>query len=185
MLNKKRKQKLGTFMCLILRHNPKEFNLEFDELGFCSIESLLKSINNQERWKDISLQDLNEVVTDCEKQRYEINNSMIRATYGHSFMKVYYEESKPPHFLYHGTHKGVVDKILIEGIKSMDRQYVHLSETTHFASLAGKRRGELVLLKVNTVKAESKGIKFYYAGNEVWLSSFVPKECIEEVVGNE
>ncbi|MNC50401.1 RNA 2'-phosphotransferase [compost metagenome] len=60
----------------------------------------------------------------------------------------------------------------------MGRQYVHLSEGIHFASLAGSRRGKLVLLTVDTVKAAELGVTFYYAGNEVWLAGPVPPACI-------
>lgn len=46
----------------------------------------------------------------------------------------------------------------------MNRQYVHLSATTKFATLAGKRRGELVLVVVDAQKAYEAGVKFYPAG---------------------
>ncbi len=59
----------------------------------------------------------------------------------------------------------------------MNRQYVHLSEGTHFATLAGSRRGELVILKINTSRAKAAGIVFHYAGNEVWLADHVPAVC--------
>lgn len=66
---------------------------------------------------------------------------------------------------------------MADGLKPMGRQYVHLSESTHFASLAGRRKGELVMLKVDSLKAVAEGIPFYYAGNEVWLAEWVPWEC--------
>ncbi len=58
----------------------------------------------------------------------------------------------------------------------MRRQYVHLSEGLHFATLAGKRRGELINLTIDTEKASHAGVVFYYAGNEVWLVDAVPAE---------
>lgn len=63
----------------------------------------------------------------------------------------------------------------------MGRQYVHLSEGLHFASLAGRRRGELVLLAIDTVKAAGSGVTFYYASNEVWLAGPIPADCIAEL----
>ncbi|KTD85086.1 hypothetical protein UQ64_22010 [Paenibacillus etheri] len=60
----------------------------------------------------------------------------------------------------------------------MGRQYVHLSEGTHFASLAGSRRGKLILLTVDTISAGQMGVTFYYAGNEVWLADPIPPSCL-------
>ncbi|MNT81722.1 RNA 2'-phosphotransferase [compost metagenome] len=61
----------------------------------------------------------------------------------------------------------------------MNRKYVHLSESTEFATLAGQRRGQLVMIRVNTTKAVNDGVKFYYAGNEVWLSEFIDSKYLE------
>lgn len=66
--------------------------------------------------------------------------------------------------------------ILKQGLRPMKRQYVHLSEGLHFATLAGKRRGELMILAIDTEKASRAGVVFYYAGNEVWLADAVPAE---------
>jgi putative RNA 2'-phosphotransferase len=60
----------------------------------------------------------------------------------------------------------------------MDREYVHLSEGESFASLAGSRHGELVLLEIDTKKAREKKVKFYYAGNEVWLADYIAPEFL-------
>ncbi|MDD9271589.1 hypothetical protein PUT07_31490 [Paenibacillus sp. MAHUQ-63] len=53
-----------------------------------------------------------------------------------------------------------------------------MSEGLHFAMLAGRRRGELVILCINLAKARSAGVNFYYAGNEVWLADAVPAQFI-------
>lgn len=61
----------------------------------------------------------------------------------------------------------------------MERQYVHLSEGTHFASLAGSRRGKLILLTVDTIRAGQMGVTFYNAGNKVWLAGHIPPSCLK------
>lgn len=78
--------------------------------------------------------------------------------------------------LYHGTNVQAAPVILKQGLRPMRRQYVHLSEGLHFATLAGKRRGELIILAIDTEKASQAGVVFYYAGNEVWLADAVPAE---------
>ncbi|MNO03317.1 RNA 2'-phosphotransferase [compost metagenome] len=42
--------------------------------------------------------------------------------------------------------------------------------------MAGSRRGELVILQVDTEHARKAGTTFYFAGNEVWLADRVPAE---------
>jgi putative RNA 2'-phosphotransferase len=169
--------KLSKLMSKILRHAPLKFGLLLDSVdGSCEVADLLQVIRGQSGWSELSLPDLEEVVERCEKHRFEIIGSRIRARYGHSHDKVSYPAGVPPMVLYHGTNAQAAPKILEQGLRPMQRQYVHLSEGLHFATLAGKRRGELVILNIDTVKASRAGIKFYYAGNEVWLADTVPAE---------
>lgn len=55
----------------------------------------------------------------------------------------------------------------------MGRKYVHLSESLEFAILAGKRRGKLVILEVDTEKALANQVKFYKANHGVWLTNLI------------
>lgn len=181
MMNKKKRDKCSKFMSLILRHKPQEFGVVLDEEGYCPIDDLLMVFQSDDYWKEATKEDVLQIIGECPKQRYEMKGKMVRARYGHSAQKIDYEMSKPPAFLFHGTYEGAVDSIFREGLKKMNRKYVHLSETTHFASLAGKRRGSFVLLKVDCSMAYLLGVNFYYAGNEVWLSDDIPDSCIERV----
>lgn len=177
-MNKEQEQKLSKFMSLILRHDPYKFGVELDREGYCSLQDLLSAITDEKRWSHVTINDIRQAVKNCEKQRYEIFDDRIRARYGHSVQKVEYQEKTPPSFLYHGTSVNTLPLLKESGIKSMSRQYVHLSETTHFASLAGKRKGELLLVKVDTQKALEQNVKFYYANGEVWLADYIPSNCI-------
>ena len=181
-MNKKKQNKLSVFMTKILRHNPELFNITLDEQGFCDIGSLIDSITKENFFRETTIEDVVEVVRDCSKQRFEINSNdnKIRARYGHSCKKINYKEQTPPSLLYHGTGKTYISQIMKEGLKSMSRQYVHLSETTDFASLAGRRKGDLQLLKIDTVRARQMKVSFFYVGNEVWLSSDIPSCCISK-----
>jgi len=170
--------KLSKMMTKLLRHTPKEFGLVLDPKdGSCPLSALLKAINAQPRWSWVKQEDIERVVRNSDKQRFDIENGRIRARYGHSYDKIEYTAGEPPAVLYHGTNKYSLPSILKEGISPMGRQYVHLSESTHFASLAGSRRGELAILKVDTQQAGQWGVQFYHAGGEVWLADEVPREC--------
>jgi putative RNA 2'-phosphotransferase len=178
MLNSKQEESLSKFMSKILRHAPEQFGLELDHEGYCDIQDLLGGIKPEKRWSYVSEADIIQVVENCPKQRYEIVNGYIRANYGHSMGRLDYKESTPPTILYHGTNTKVINKILDEGIKPMGRKYVHLSDTLEFATLAGKRRGELVILEVDTVRALDNNVKFYVANNGVWLADYVPPQYL-------
>ena len=165
-------------MSKILRHTPKEFGLTLDPAdGSCPLHRLTKVIQAQPRWGWVTTEDIRQVVAHSDKQRFEISGDRIRARYGYSHDKVQYPPGTPPSRLFHGTNTQALSSILQEGLRSMNRQYVHLSEGTHFASMAGSRRGELVMLSVDTRQAEQAGVVFYFAGNEVWLADFVPASC--------
>ncbi|WP_379154342.1 RNA 2'-phosphotransferase [Paenibacillus sp. sgz5001063] len=179
MLNQAAEVSLSKFMTKLLRHTPAEYGLLLDpEDGSCLLDDLLSVITAAPKWTEISEEDIRQVVRNSEKQRFSIEGERIKARYGHSHAKLAYEPGTPPEVLYHGTHTTAMSAILKEGLQPMGRQYVHLSEGLHFASLAGSRRGKLVLLTVDTVKAAHMGVTFYYAGNEVWLAEPVPPACI-------
>ncbi|OCT11087.1 RNA 2'-phosphotransferase [Paenibacillus pectinilyticus] len=180
MLLSKQEESLSKFMSKMLRHTPEQFGLVLDHEGFCHIQELLSAIRSEVRWSNIQVEDITQVVRNCSKQRYEIVNDYIRANYGHSVDRLTYQESKPPSILYHGTNTKVVDTILSAGIKPMGRKYVHLSESLEFATLAGKRRGELVILEVDGEAAFANGVKFYVANHGVWLADLVPARYLSK-----
>jgi len=176
-------ERLGSFMCLLLRHNPKKYNLKMDEFGNTDILSLLDKIHSKPKWKTVTLDDIQKIVDNDNKKRYEISKQLIRARYGHSF-PVQHDNKKGtlPAYLYHGTNVNALSLILNSQIETMKRDKVHLSETTHFATLAGKRKGQLVLLKIDTKLAVASGTEFVYADDEVWLSTPIPASCISEII---
>lgn len=187
MLNQAMEHSLSKLMSKILRHSPGEFGVVLDpEDGSCPVASLMEAIQAQPKWSGITQDDIEQVVRNSEKQRFAIDGGRIRARYGHSHDRVQYTAGEPPAILYHGTNKKALASILMEGLNSMNRQYVHLSEGTHFATLAGSRRGELVILQIDTLKAKQAGVVFYFAGNEVWLADRVPPDsCSVKPVAKE
>ena len=64
---------------------------------------------------------------------------------------------------------------------AMFRHFVHFSEDAETAKLVGDRKkGETILLIIDTELAQSKGIKFYIGNEKVWLSDSIPAEFIRE-----
>lgn len=156
-----------------LRHSPQTFGLQLDSEGWADLQAFLNAMG-------ITRDKLDSIIANMDKKRLEIAGDKIRAFYGHSFPnKVQKIESQPPDILYHGTSSFVAHVIGKEGIKPMDRQYVHLSTKPQTAEIVGKRRdNNPVILKINAKKAFQDGIKFYFGNEDVWLADFIPPEYI-------
>ena len=164
-----------------LRHAPWEYELELDEQGFVPIAQLLHALNESNEYdREIVQSDLEDIIATSEKKRHEIVGDKIRALYGHTVPQVIKKEPcVPPAVLYHGTTHKALPQILEDGLKPMQRQYVHLSVDVDTATHVGKRRDpEPVILKIDTDAAQKAGIQFFIGNDKVWLCDRVPKECI-------
>lgn len=152
----------------VLRHDPESVGIVLDSAGWTDVDKLLVAMK-------LSRSELEEVVANNNKKRFEFDSTgkLIRASQGHSVdVELEYEPLDPPKYLWHGTNKGVLTKILNEGLKKMDRHHVHLSESFETAITVGARKGSPVVVRV---WAEAmKGFKFYKSTNEVWLVDSVP-----------
>lgn len=174
--------KLSKEISYALRHKPEEYNLSLDEEGYVFINDLLNSINSKKHYsKTITIDDIYEVIRISDKKRLDINNDMIRALYGHSVETVIQkEEAIPPDVLYHGTTHKAIELIMNEGLKSMNRQYVHLSTDIETAKLVGSRRdNNPIVIKIDAKKAYENGLNFYYGNDNVWLSNELPPKYLE------
>lgn len=174
-MEEKFKTKKSIYLSYLLRHNPSAGNLVLDNAGWANVKAVLAALN-------ISYEDLVEIVETDEKGRYEFNqsNTFIRACQGHSInVDLGLEERKPPEILLHGTGWKSVHNILREGIKPMNRQYVHLSTDFYTAFNVGKRHDEnIMVFKIMAGEMYRNGYKFYLSHNNIWLTKEVPFKYI-------
>ena len=170
--------KISKFISLVLRHKPEEINTKLTNDGYCNIDVLIKGV--REKFNiDFTLQDLERIVAEDNKQRYSFKDNMIRANQGHSInVNLGLTEKIPNDILFHGTALKVIDKIYKEGIKKQSRQYVHLSSDVDTAVKVAVRHGEPVVLTINTKAMYNDGYKFYLSANGVWLTDYVPPKYI-------
>lgn len=171
-------------MAYALRHHPDEFGLTFDQEGWVSTDDLLAALRRRRsEWRQLQLSDLQAVIAQSEKKRYEIQDGKIRAYYGHSVaQKVEREHSVPPSALYHGTTPHAYKKIQKDGLKPMGRQYVHLSEDQETARQVALRRTDRpVILQVMARDASDAGIHFYSGNDKVWLADPILPAFIQVV----
>lgn len=174
--------KLSVFISLVLRHKPDAAHITLDEHGWANVDELLAGINDTGRKIDMEI--LEELVRTDNKQRYSFNEdkTRIRANQGHSIpVDVELEEKKPPHFLYHGTADRFLKSIMAEGLKPINRLYVHLSKDEETAVKVGKRHGNPVVLKISAEEMYHDGTKFYLSQNGVWLTKYIEKKYIQMV----
>jgi putative RNA 2'-phosphotransferase len=88
----------------------------------------------------------------------------------------------PPDILYHGTSRRNLLSIMKQGLKSMGRQYVHLSTDIDAATAVGKRRNERpAILRINSKTAYDDGVLFYKGSDTIWLSENVLSRYLEIV----
>ena len=161
----------GKQLSFLLRHDK---NYKFDEHGYRTVQDLIDNYG-------YSIEELDSIVETNDKKRYEYNEdkSLIRARQGHSVnVDVDLKEMVPPDILYHGTTTRFYSTILKEGIKKMNRQYVHLSDNYTTAVSVGSRHGSAIVLTIDAKKMTNDGCKFYLSNNGVWLTDYVKPDYI-------
>lgn len=170
--------KLSKFMSLVLRHDPDAAGLSLDAEGGVPVEALLEGLRRKFPW--VTPADLATVMSDGSKPRFEITDGRIRARWGHSTEdRIAYPPAEPPEVLFHGTARHAVPVILRDGLKSMTRQYVHLSRDVETARRVGSRHDrEPVILTVRARDAWRAGVVFHGPDPAIWLAALVPAEWI-------
>lgn len=165
--------RLSKKLAYILRHNPKEFGITLDSEGYASLDEILEELG-------VTKSDVLEVIEKSGKRRFEIKENRIRALYGHSIpVDLKHHEIEPPVELYHGTERKVAPTIFKEGLKPMDRNYVHLSKTKEDAMIVGLRRDTSpAILVIKARQAWEAGIKFFDAGDVV-LTEYIPAQYLK------
>jgi putative RNA 2'-phosphotransferase len=165
-----------------LRHDPVLYGLELDKEGWVGLRDVVKALRKRyNRWQDLDVAEIMEMNNTSPKKRFEIKEDKIRALYGHSGnVKIEKPPILPPEKLYHGTSRESYEKILVEGLHAMDRQFVHLSADWKTAWNVGKRKTDKpVILVIDAKAAAEAGILFYLGNDTVWLADFIASEFIK------
>lgn len=174
--------KLSKIVSHALRHEPHLYSLSLDKDGWVEISVLLKCLGEKDpSFHNLSIDDLENMITFSTKKRHEIQGERIRARYGHSLEnKINYPKVIPPDVLFHGTTREAYDKIKLNSLEPMNRQYVHLSINQENANKVGLRKTKSpVILRIKAKEAYSNGINFYHGGEEIYLSDRIPAIHIE------
>ncbi|MES2061062.1 MAG: RNA 2'-phosphotransferase [Bacteroidota bacterium] len=163
-----------------LRHHPEDGGLVIDDFGWANIPDLIDALNA--RGHDLVPDDLIKISTSFDKIRWEIDaaENKIRATHGHSINVVIEDKiTTPPAVLYHGTAFKFLESITAQGLKTMSRQFVHLSSEKDVALQVGSRHGKAVVVKVNAQLLHNAGHVFYKTSDNVWLTKEIPTAYLD------
>jgi putative RNA 2'-phosphotransferase len=173
--------RLSKIISLALRHEPKGYDIVIGQNGWTSIEEFITGIRKKHpEFKEITIGDLERVVNLSHKKRHEIKEDQIRALFGHSIAIEKADViSTPPKYLYHGTSYKNYLTIKSQGLKRMQRQFVHMHVNKLEAEKSASRKFKpAITLKVNSKKAFDEGILFYQEG-DVWLAEQIPAKYID------
>lgn len=158
------KVQMSKLLSLMLRHRPDEFGLEMDQYGFVDLQAVLKAL--QKKDASLTVEAIETVVYDGEKQRFEIVDGRIRARYGHSFhIELGVDPSEPPEFLYKGIDPSASEAVISGGLQPKDREYLHLSFDADVAERLSSRPGRLgAVIRIDAKRAFEAGVPFYDCG---------------------
>ncbi|MBA2392073.1 MAG: RNA 2'-phosphotransferase [Ktedonobacteraceae bacterium] len=174
---------LSRTIAYALRHHPEQFGLTIDDEGWVPLDELLTALRQQRSLQTITIDDIVTLLAQPGKKRFEMYEGMIRAYYGHSIaQKVIREPVAPPTILFHGTTPEAAQAIKVEGLKPMQRQYVHLSADEATArTVALRKTRRPVILHINAQQAHEQGLHFYYGNDTTWLADTIPPRFIQEI----
>lgn len=182
-MGRRRMVKLSKFLALILRHQPERFALELDDEGWASLSEVMEIIKGLPNFRWANRADVMQVVEEGSgdgKKRFQVEGNRIRARYGHTLDKrIRYEPCDPPALLYHGTAPDNLEAIRREGLRPMERQYVHLSPDRETATRVGGRHAQSpVVITVRAAEAQAAGIAFYHPEDAVYLAKRIPPQFL-------
>jgi putative RNA 2'-phosphotransferase len=168
----------------VLRHRPDSVGLQLDANGWADVDVLLQRL--AEHGKPVGRDLLERVVADNDKQRFAFDptRTRIRASQGHSIhVDLDLKPAQPPDVLYHGTASRFLKSILASGLRTGNRQHVHLSGDVDTARRVGARHGFPVILRVDTARMRADGAVFYRSDNGVWLTGPVAPRYLRVLDG--
>ena len=165
--------RLSKTLAYLLRHQPDAVGIKLDTHGWVEVSTLVTAMVTAGH--AVTEADVERIVQQSDKQRYELDSGRIRAAQGHSVdVELGIDQSVPPDVLYHGTVARVLDQIHDQGLRPQGRSHVHLSADASTARSVGQRRGKPIILKIDAARMVADGYNFVQATNGVWLTATVP-----------
>lgn len=163
----------------LLRHGAPEQGIPMDAAGWVAVADVLRALRMSEAQLDA-------VVGQNDKLRFERQGERIRACQGHSAAGLSLEaleaswapfEGAGP--VFHGTSVDAALSIAREGVSAQARSHVHLAPSRQ--SKVGKRWNVDVLLVVAPERVRAHGLALFESPNGVILARRIPADCVTGV----
>ena len=165
-----------------LRHGAGTERLEMDSAGLVLTKELLAKLR-------LSEDELEVVVRENNKSRFELSGPQIRATQGHSLegmpvtqdaLEASWDVYQAAHdSIWHATQQRHIEPILEQGILRGDRTHVHLASALD--SRVGKRSNAPIHVEVSVRALRAAGGEVFVSSNGVVLTRYVPPSSIVKV----
>lgn len=175
----------------LLRHVADKKGVDLSVDGYADCNEILK-LND---FRNYTIDDIIQVVNNCEKQRFSIKRDLIgtiyiRANQGHSnrliektnidVEKLLKRIDNPQDYkdVLHGTTYKALDDIMKSGgLKKMCRSHVHFTTSADLNKVVSGVRSDCeVLIYIDIAKAINDGLKFYISDNGVVLCEGIGNE---------
>jgi putative RNA 2'-phosphotransferase len=172
--------KISRLISKVLRHRPDSIGIKIDRSGWVAVDELLQKL--AQSGTTVSHEELLFIVEHNDKKRFVLSSDhrQIRAAQGHSVsVDLKLAIRKPPAVLYHGTVRKFLSSIRKHGLQPGHRLDVHLSADKKTAIAVGARRGQPVVLVIDSHQMAQDDYKFRCSDNGVWLVPHVPSKFIE------
>jgi putative RNA 2'-phosphotransferase len=174
---RKEPKKLSKLLAYILGRRPDEFGLVPDADGFIKVKELLQVISEEDGWRYVRRQHIDEILSTIPDPAIEIEADAIRAKNRDQLPRLTPAQNLPK-LLYTCVRRKAHPIVLEKGIFPMGRSQVVLSLSSDMAVRMGRRKDPLpVLLTVNVRKMLDRGFVFHQLGQTLYLSETVPVDC--------
>jgi len=184
MMNDQELNSLSRIIAGALRHFPEKLGLMMDGKGWVEMSSLIDAIGtSRSGFNWLRIHHIEALVETDQRERYQIDGGMMRATYGHS-IDVSLDDlpiAEIDEFYYPVTEEEA-DMIVEGGLHPVDRKNVHLSGSIEKAIEAGRvRTDDPLILFIDGEKAREDGIKIYHAGKDVYITDSIDAKYISKI----
>lgn len=187
LMSEEELKRIGGIMSGILRHFPDQFGVMMDDNGWVSILDLVEAIKTRKiglHW--LRPLHIEAIVETDEKNRYQVDGEMVRATYAHTIdinLSDLPLATLPT--LYYPVTEDEVEIVLEQGLTPTDRSKVHLSGSVDKATEAGKIRTEKpIILQIDAEKAIADGVSIRQAGKDVFIADEINAKYVSRLKGS-
>lgn len=177
MTQPKSLKQLSKFLGYILGYSPYEFGLIPDSDGFVKIKELLKAVCEEDGWRHVRWNHIQEIMITETHPPIEVQENRIRSVCRENLPQRI-RAQYPPKLLYTCVRNRAYSFVLEKGISPGGHPQIILSSRNEMAERIGKRIDPSpVLVTVNVLKSAESGVVFYQGGDSIYLCDFIPAGC--------